>query len=147
MMPISLYQQGIDLERYASRLNALVVSSYDSDRSNHQRFLSSQFPNSRVDVSNYNDLTRQLTQSQYDVLVLDNDAFFVDKSPALDSLPGLGEFIDRKRVIVIAAIADQGLVERVNTLGATFIEKGRWKTLEQTVKDVSGKYQVDIKAA
>lgn len=142
MIPISLYkiENSIGqelLNRYAYRINVLIASKFDSDRSNYQRFLSSQFPNSRVDVSDYDGLKNKLANSQYDVLVLDNDAFFVDKSPALDALPSLGEFIDRNRIIITAALNSPDLVNRVSALGARFIEKGKWRTLEQTINDLT----------
>ncbi len=137
MMPISLYNAGINLERYACRRNLLVVSLYDSDRLNYEKFLWSQFPSSQIDSGDYSSLHNQLANSNYDVLILDNDAFLVDKNPALECLARSKEFIDKDRIIVTASIPQPDLVQRVISSGARFVEKGKWKTLAETIKELA----------
>lgn len=96
----------------------------------------------------YNGLTRGFIESRtgYDILVLDNDAFLVDKNPALDNLAALTEFVDRARIVVTAALPTQDLLNRVNTLGVRFAEKGKWKSLEGTISDAADNYRTSTRS-
>lgn len=137
MIPVSLYKKEADLTKYHIRLNALIASTSEMDRNNHEIFMLSQFPNSRIDSGSYDGLMNRLSSSQYDVLILDNDAFLVGKNPALDNLAIATEFLDNYRIIVTSSVPNQDLINKTRNMGARFVEKGKWKTLAEIVKSIA----------
>ena len=110
---------------------------YESEQNNYEKFILAQFPNSRIKTTDYNSLKKHIINNSYDALILDNDAFLVDKNPALDNLVAVREFINKYKIIVTAALPSQQLKNTVRSSGSKFIEKGKWKTLEQTIRQIT----------
>ena len=134
MIPQSVYKK--PLEKIPKRSYCLVVDDDNDLLQDYTTLCNEIYPNSGIRHSSQENALKYLQEREYDCIIVDNDSFRVGEYRGLETVKRLVGLVDPSKIVYTSALPDKKMQEESKTHGLHFIEKGKWKKLEQIMKEL-----------
>ncbi len=132
MIPPSVYK--VPLSYIPEHRNCLVVDD-DTDLLNeYELLLKGMYTFASIERVSQNDAATFTSNHQYDCIIVDNDSFKIGEYRGLETVKKLIASVSPNKIIYTSALPDEQMRNATKDFGVHFVEKGRWRKLEEIMK-------------